>query len=201
MPILAVLLAAAQLGGATRPGGAAPSPESRSPIGLPFAECSDVQVVAPQLRTQPQNLTFSARKVLDLEFRTRLRRDLQGDHLLQLRVLTPRGYLYQMMTVPFSGSGRGAPVSGQGGATAPAASQATSGPAMRWVPGFPRPLAVQPLVPVGAGGQRQYQLTSRLPVAGTSITLGSLYGRWTVVPYLDGQSGPCGPARPFVIRE
>jgi hypothetical protein len=198
MPILAILLAAAQLGGATQPGGAALSPEF-SPAGQPFPLCSGIEVVAPQLRRQPPHPTFSARRVLDLEFRVHLRRDLQGDHLLQLRVFTPRGYLYQVLTVPFSGwrPPDVRPRRRELGSTA----DDQSDPATRWVAGFPRPLAVQPLVPVGAGGHRQYQLTSRLPVAGTSITLGSLYGRWTVVPYLDGQSAPCGHSRPFVIRE
>jgi len=176
MPILAILLAAAQLGG-------------------PFPVCSGLVVAAPQLEVQPANGTFSARSVLDLEFRARLRRDLKGDHLLQLKVFTPRGYLYQVMTVAFSGSKAQAPRAQRAGAT-------TQAPALQSVPGFPRPLPVQALVPVNVGGQRQYQLTtSRFPLAGTSITLGSLYGRWTVVPYLDGQSAQCGPSRPFVIRE
>jgi len=190
MPILAVLLVAAQVGGAE------PAP---TPVGLPFPVCSGLVVAAPQLKVQPADATFSARSVLDLEFQARLRRDLQGDHTLQLKIFTPHGFLYQVMTVPFSGSKAPDPRPRRAGGTT---RQAPETPVLRSVPDFPRPLPVQALVPVSVGGQRHFQLTtSRFPVAGTSITLGSLYGRWTVVPYLDGQSAPCGPSRPFVIRE
>ena len=41
---------------------------------------------------------------------------------------------------------------------------------------------------------------ARLPVAGSSILNSSLYGRWTVVPYLEGDERPCGRARPFAIE-
>ena len=42
-------------------------------------------------------------------------------------------------------------------------------------------------------------MTARLPVAGTQITQRGLYGRWSVVPYLDGAEGPCGPAGSFTL--
>jgi hypothetical protein len=41
--------------------------------------------------------------------------------------------------------------------------------------------------------------TARLPLAGTAITMSSLYGSWSAVPYLDGRPAPCGPTR-FVVR-
>jgi hypothetical protein len=71
------------------------------------------------------------------------------------------------------------------------------------VPGYPRPLPVQTLGSAAASrdGGSPNELVSRLPVAGTSITLSSLYGRWTVEPYLDGATGPCGPVSRFTIRE
>ena len=71
------------------------------------------------------------------------------------------------------------------------------------VPGYPKPLPVQRLVPA-AGDTRahvHYGVSATLPVAGTSITLSSLYGRWTVQTYLDGQPAPCGPASRFTISE
>jgi hypothetical protein len=52
-----------------------------------------------------------------------------------------------------------------------------------------------------ATARTQYAVTALLPVAGTSITLSSLYGRWTVQAYLDGQPDPCGPAARFTIRD
>jgi hypothetical protein len=51
------------------------------------------------------------------------------------------------------------------------------------------------------GRKRYDRLTARLPVAGTSITLGSLFGRWTVVPFLDNGTAPCGKSRRFQILE
>jgi hypothetical protein len=48
------------------------------------------------------------------------------------------------------------------------------------------------------GGLTRYE--ARLPVAGTSIMMSGLYGRWRVVPHLDDGREPCGPARSFVIR-
>ena len=41
----------------------------------------------------------------------------------------------------------------------------------------------------------------RLPVAGTAITTNSLYGRWKVVPFLDGEANACGRERTFVIEQ
>jgi hypothetical protein len=48
------------------------------------------------------------------------------------------------------------------------------------------------------GGERRFE--ARLPVAGTSIMMNGLYGRWRVVPHLDAGREACGPARSFVIR-
>jgi hypothetical protein len=41
---------------------------------------------------------------------------------------------------------------------------------------------------------------ARLPVAGTSIMVSGLYGRWRVVPHEGGARQACGPDRRFVIR-
>ena len=70
------------------------------------------------------------------------------------------------------------------------------------MPGFPRPLEVQLLAPArrASASRGDYELQARLPVAGTSITLSSLYGTWSVEPYLDGEPEPCGPATKFTIR-
>jgi hypothetical protein len=53
--------------------------------------------------------------------------------------------------------------------------------------------------PDGRGPSRR-SLRARLPVAGTSITMSSLYGRWTVQAFLDDHSRPCSPPRVFVIH-
>jgi hypothetical protein len=48
-------------------------------------------------------------------------------------------------------------------------------------------------------GKRVSSISAGLPVAGTAIATSSLYGRWRVVPYLDGGTRPCGAASAFKI--
>jgi hypothetical protein len=165
--------------------------------------CSGIRVSAPGLKVPPRDLVFSSREILDLQFQSLLRQDLQGDHLLRFRVTTPGGFLYQEIAVPFTGSAP-PPDEAERAARARsgAAARAPEPPPARYVPGYPRPLPVQRLVPV-AGDTRtrtQFGVTTRLPVAGTSITLGGLFGKWTVQAYLDDQKAPCGPAARFTIR-
>ena len=116
----------------------------------PRRPCLPVQVSSPQ--RDGQRGTFSATEILDLKLSTRVRRGLEGAHVLQIKVFTPRGYAYQILTVPITGTG---------------------GPAQ--------------------------ELSATLPVAGTAITANSLYGRWTVEPFLDGAS--CGSPRAFTLRQ
>jgi hypothetical protein len=40
----------------------------------------------------------------------------------------------------------------------------------------------------------------KLPVAGTAITTNGLYGRWSVVPYLDDEAIPCAAEQRFVLE-
>jgi hypothetical protein len=188
MPPLALLvLGAAQVVGATVPGTAPPT-------GRYYGQCTGVRVTASDRAVPPKNMTFSSRETLDLVLRPRLRQDFQGDHLMELKLFTPGGFLYQVIALPFVGAA--APnARGQQTAAAPP-------PPSRVVPGYPRPLDVQRLVPVRTSGTRgEYELRARLPVAGTSITLSSIYGTWSVQTFLDGQAEPCGPATKFTIRD
>ena len=179
LTILPALLAASQLA-------ALPAPAS--------SVCSAVDVVAPQQKKATKKKKFSAKKTLDLELRTRLKgvRRLSGEHLLHLKLYTPRGYLYQTITVPFYRKPRKA--------EKPHPEDLKFEP-VRVVPGFPRALDVQKTKRARKGRKRYDTVTARLPVAGTSITLGSLFGRWTVVPFLDNETAPCGRSRRFRIRE
>ncbi len=179
MPSLPVLLAASQLA-------ALPAPASRV--------CSAVEVVAPEQKKATKKKSFSAKKTLDLELHTYLKskRSISGDHLLHLKLYTPRGYLYQTITVPFYRQ--------PGKAEKPHPEDLKFEP-VRVVPGFPRALEVQKTKRARKGRKRYDTVTARLPVAGTSITLGSLFGRWTVVPFLDNETAPCGRSRRFRIRE
>jgi hypothetical protein len=185
MLILGTLLALAQAG-------AAPAP-SRPPAGPPVESLANqcAAVAVSSLEAPARRVSFSARQILDLQFGALLRSRLTGEHVLNLRVYTPKGHLYQQLDVPF-----------RGGSLAGAAASSESGPRMRQVPGYPQPLPEQQLVAARTPtGQRGYQVSARLPVAGTSIMLSSLYGKWKVVPHLDGGATPCGRATSFSITQ
>jgi hypothetical protein len=148
--------------------------------------CSAIEVTAPGLRKQPRELRFSTREILDLDFETRLERKVHdGEHVLHFKVLTPSGFLYQDLAMPFTWVRPGRrdrdPV-------APAAAVSNGVPS-------------QTLghAPDGRGHARQ-SLHARLPVAGTSITMSTLYGRWTVQAFLDDHARPCSPPRVFAIH-
>ncbi len=140
-------------------------PPSRPPSERPgehrVGQCAAVLVRSPEAPRARSR--FSARKILDVEFGAILRKRITGPHVLNLRVYTPKGHLYQELSVPFDA---GQPT-GMGGAA--------------------------------ARGKKQSWLAARLPVGGTSITTASLYGKWKVVPHLDGSLKPCGAATTFSI--
>lgn len=177
--LLPALLAASQLA-------TLPAPASRV--------CSTVEVVAEGQRKANKKRRFSARKTLDLKLRTRLKsvKRLSGDQVLRLKLYTPRGYLYQTLTVPFYRQPRRS--------EKPSAELLQYEP-MRVLPGYPRAVKVQKAKRIKRGRKRFELVSTRLPVAGTSITLGSLYGRWTVVPFLNDDTRPCGMPRRFKIRQ
>ncbi len=66
--------------------------------------CQSVWVTAPTFgKPAPQfrkPLTFSAAEVLDLEFQVVIRADLLAARSLELKVLTPKGHLYQTLALP-----------------------------------------------------------------------------------------------------
>jgi hypothetical protein len=162
---------------------------------LPASQaCSAIEVTAPGLRKQPRGLRFSTRQILDLEFETRLERPVYGDHLLRFKVLTPNGFLYQELTAPFSWR---KPHDGRGPQENPKAAATLTA---RAVPGFASALPVQQLGVMSHGRPRD-SVRARLPVAGTSITMSTLYGRWTVQAFLDDRERPCSAPRPFTIRD
>jgi hypothetical protein len=194
VPLTALLVFAAQVGGAT--------PEAVPSMARYLPQCAGVRVTASDRALPPKNMTFSSRETVDLLLRPRVRQDLQGEHLMQLKVFTPGGFLYQVIAVPFVGAASPDGLE-RPGRTTNRAAEAAEPPPSRVVPGFARPLEVQRLTPVTSGSttRAEYELRARLPVAGTSITLSSLYGTWSVQPYLDGQARPCGPAARFTIRD
>lgn len=128
--------------------------------------CDAVRVVGAGAWSKHPRQQFSSRTTPDLVLRPRLRLALNGSHVVRLKVFTPRGFLYQEMSVPVATQAPEA-----AGARPAAAPEATRGP------------------------------QARLSVAGTSITQSSLFGAWSVQPFLDDQTVPCGPTTTFTIVE
>jgi hypothetical protein len=174
MPLLASLLVAAQAL-------TLPAPSARP--------CTAIDVVDPAQESGRKTRVFSAAQTVDLQLRVRLRPRFSGDHVLRLKLFTPGGSLYQELTIPFS------PDSASLRRERNGRDEAT-----RFAPGFPRALDLEKTKHVPKGKRGFDQATARLAVAGTSITLGSLFGRWTVVPFLDEETARCGPSRQFEIR-
>jgi hypothetical protein len=145
----------------------------------PRPECVAVRVTSPQQTTNRGGSgSFSATQILDIRFGTLLRRELPGPHVLALKVFTPRGHLYQTLTVPFKAAGQS-----QG---------------ERMVDGYPRPMREQETRAVSEQGFVGFEISATLPVGGTAIMSNSLYGEWRVEPHLDGAS--CGNEARFEIR-
>jgi hypothetical protein len=140
-------------------------------------------VRSPQLSAPPQDATFRVTEILDLEFLALLPFNVRGRHLLELKVYTPNGHLYQILTTPI--------------ASRPPLAAAPR--RLRAVSGYPRPLEEQPLVPMRFAGSRVHGARARLPVAGTWIVSSSLYGRWRVDGHLDHSPTPQA-TRSFVLQ-
>jgi hypothetical protein len=157
----------------------AAAPETAAEGRRARPECVAIRITSPQqTETKGGRGPFSATQILDIRFGTILRREFPGPHVLGLRLVTPRGHLYQTLTVPFTASGQSR--------------------GERLVDGYPRPMREQETRPVSDEGSAAFELVATLPVGGTAITTNSLYGEWRVEPLLDG--APCGNAAPFQIN-
>jgi hypothetical protein len=147
-----------------------------------------VHVSSPQAPSHSPNHPFQATKILNLEFGAGFEDRLSGPHVVEFKIYTPKGKLYQVLTSPFTGTPGGAHREG------------------RRVEGYPRALREQEMREEredqrpgerGAEGREgdenkesdeaksPYNVTADLPVAGTWIITNSLYGRWRADAYLD----------------
>jgi hypothetical protein len=146
--------------------------------------CLAVDIASPQDPTaSPQAPTFSAARIIDLRI-TAVVRATPGRGVLRFKVFTPGGFLYQSLAAPFvvaQAVGHGVLLRSQ------------------FVDGFPQPVREQEALPASTRDSMTYLVTASLPVAGTLITTNGLYGRWTVEPWLEGASVPCGVPKAFVI--
>jgi hypothetical protein len=120
---------------------------------------------------------FSASRMLDLEFTVRFTDEPVGDHVLHLKLITPKGYHYQTLSIPITTSTKR-----QG--------------SQRRVEGYPRPLAVRLVQKAGVSSSPEVRLS--VPVGGTPIVTSSIFGGWTAEAYLDDQVEACA-SQPFVL--
>ena len=154
-------------------GGAFGAPQSGSPC---------VTILVASSEETPKNgwgTKFSVAKTTDLTFTAVFLQGFTGEHLVELRVFTPRGFLYRSMTVP-------AVVAGSASGT-------------RTVRGYPRPIPVKGSSRFVYQGSTLWKVDIPFPVGGTDIGKNSLYGTWQVQAYLDGSPNPCGAATTFRI--
>lgn len=118
--------------------------------------------------------SFSAANLIALSLEAQFSPRVKEGHLLELKVYTPHGKLYQVLSVPFSPPGPRQTV--------------------QTVDGYPRPLEVVRITP-----RRGYRVGSSLPVAGTWIVKNSLFGEWRADAHIDGGIRPCRSLR-FTIN-
>lgn len=145
--------------------------------------CARVLVGTQSLRPlEARGVTYSVKDVEDLRLLVGLLGEVSGSHLLEMKLRTPAGHHYQTLTAPI------ATELGEGGRE-------------RRVPGYPRPLPVQLLAPEAFPDGPALTAELGLPVAGTPIVNGSLYGTWNIELLLDGQPMACEIRNLFVLTE
>ena len=161
-----------------------------APPGKVALECSGIVVGATELvfsdsfetgdtgNWGPEALArFSAIRMLDLNLTVRFADGFSGDHLLHLKLYTPKGHHYQTLSVWI-------------------ASDLGHTKSLRRIEGYPRPEAVRPLNE--AGSLSPPEVTLSVPVGGTPIVTNSIFGMWTAEAYLDDQNEACS-SQPFVL--
>ena len=124
--------------------------------------------------------TFRASRILDVRVRAVISSSVMFEavDVVTFRFTTPKGNLYQTIDVPVRSS-------------------AKKGEAVRRVPGYPFPLAVQQPQSTKVDGTPAQTVEARLPVGGTMIMESGLYGEWGVQAFVGG-ARPCSAA--FVLQ-
>ena len=130
--------------------------------------------------------TFSATKVVDVDFAILFTpgsvNRFADTHTVEFRIFTPRGHLYQSITIPF-----------------------TSDPAAKGkrvkIEGYPDPQPVSLLTDVTYLKNKHLLVKVALPVAGTPIISNSLYGQWRAEAYVDDEPVGCAKPALFTITQ
>ena len=146
------------------------------------AFCAKLAVGSETVEPLDSGSTFSVLKTEDVRLLVLFLTPVKGDHILELKLMTPRGHHYQTLTAPI-------------------AVEPTEAGAERRVPTYPRPLEIQVLEPYQTRQGVLKGTELRLPVAGTSIMSSALYGEWEVEILLDGRPMDCERRNVFSIVE
>ena len=115
---------------------------------------------------------FSAVETTDILLNTVFPRPLKGEHVLSLKLYTPNGYLYRQIDVPV-------------------AADTGRAPEGRRVERYPYPVKQEFPRMHKINGEELQVVAVNFPVAGSNIMTSSLYGRWVVKVFLDGEAPPC----------
>jgi hypothetical protein len=148
--------------------------------------CAGVVFGSDQKNKGRFDSSFSATQIIDIDlsvlFPPGIAAKFAGNHKVEVRISTPRGHLYQSMTVPFT-------------------TDATRKGARVSIAGYPDPLEMQVLEEVGTANGKQLRAFVRLPVAGTPIVSNSIYGIWTAQAYVDDEPVACSKPAQFQITQ
>lgn len=151
--------------------------------GQTTASCPVLSVTAGGAITSSEVApVFDAPKILDLSFWIGLPGGVAGEHVGHLTLITPRGGVYQIISVPFTGN-----------FVVPGT--------VRSIAGYPFPVRLEGLKWYSVDSKRMRGIEVRVPVAGTHITDNSLYGRWRASFSIEGVKLPCTPMTTFTILD
>lgn len=142
-----------------------------------FADGFESGDISPWLDSTP---SYSALEISDIIFDVTAVGVFDGDSVLELKIVTPNGHLYQVLTAPVS-------------------SDRTKAAGVSRVVGYPYALQVQHMESKIAGETTDSPVTLRFPVGGTLIVRSSLYGLWEVSAYLDGVEAGCSDPSRFTL--
>jgi hypothetical protein len=159
---------------------------SASFVAAAEPQCVGVTAGSAAQRGRPATPVFSATQVVDVDldvlFSPAAALRLTGHHVVEVRIYSPKGNLYQSISVPFS-------------------FDRTNRPRERRLDDYPEPVALRTPVARTYNRSRHYGVAVTLPVAGTPILNNSLYGLWTATAFIDGARSACGAPMKFRITQ
>lgn len=156
--------------------------QDRVPETAEMQWCARVEVGSEAIDPLTSGREFSVQKIEDAQLLVLFDTPVAGEHLLEVKLMTPRGHHYQTMAVPI-------------------ATAASERGTRRPVPTYPRPLEVQVLDSYETRGGARQGTPVFVPVAGTAIVTSSLYGQWQVQLLLDGEPMTCKVRNTFTLTE